>query len=147
MAVSRTKQRSRTSRQIARTARGHNDDRPLVSKPPYTLIYLRKRFAKASQIQIAHALEECTNEIKTDDPQQIMNCLKLKLGAPLGLKGDHMATNKMRKRGESKSIQGRQGGGGQQAGGNKLRGKTGTAGGQKKRNQSREVGSKGGGRG
>jgi hypothetical protein len=58
-----------------------------------------------------------------------------------------MATNKMRKPDEAKSIQGRQGGGGQQAGGNKLRGKTGTAGGQKKKGQSREVGGKGGGRG
>jgi hypothetical protein len=61
-------------------------------------------------------------------------------------KEENMATNRVRKSGETK-IQGRQGGGGQQAGGNRLRGKTGTAGGQKKRHQSREVGRKGGGRG
>jgi hypothetical protein len=84
MAVSRTKQRSRTSRQLSRTARGRNDDRPLVSSPPYSLEYLHKRFPKATQMQIARAVESCTNEVKTDDRQQIMTCLKRKLQAPRG---------------------------------------------------------------
>jgi hypothetical protein len=80
MAVSRTKQRSRTSRQISRIARGRNDDRPLVSSPPYKLEYLRKRFPKASRIALSGALEECMSKVKTDDRQEIMNCLKQKLG-------------------------------------------------------------------
>jgi hypothetical protein len=84
MAISRTKQRSRTSRQISRTARGRNTERPLVSSAPYKLEYLRKRFPSATQSQIAGALEDCLNELKTDDRQQIMSCLKLKLGAPRG---------------------------------------------------------------
>ena len=84
MAVSRTKQRSRTSRQISRTARGRNDDRPLVASQPYKLEYLRKRFPKATRAAISTALNDCTAELKTDDRQQIMACLKEKLGVPRG---------------------------------------------------------------
>lgn len=84
MAVSRTKQRSRTSRQISRTARGRNADRPLVSEAPYKVDYLRKRFPKAARATIETALNDCLNEVKTEDRQAIMNCLKSKLGDPQG---------------------------------------------------------------
>jgi hypothetical protein len=79
MAVKRTKQRSRTSRQISRTARGRNRARPLIAEEPYELKYLHKRFPNVTQRQLARAYEECKDEIKTDDRRQIMNCLKQKL--------------------------------------------------------------------
>jgi hypothetical protein len=84
MAVSRTKQRSRTSRQISRTALGRNRDRPLVSIQPYDLEYLRKRFPKVTRTKVAQALSDCQDEVKTDDRQEIMKCLKRKLGQPRG---------------------------------------------------------------
>jgi len=79
MAIKRTKQRGQTSRQLSRTARGRNPDRPLVADEPYELTYLHKRFPNVTQRQLARALDECQGEIKTDDRQQIMNCLKWKL--------------------------------------------------------------------
>ena len=84
MATSQTKQRSRTSRQLSRTAAGRNNDRPLVSAQPYKLEYLRKRFPKATRRRIAETLDACTAELKTDDRQQIIDCLKRKLGSPRG---------------------------------------------------------------
>ena len=84
MAISRTKQHSRTSRQISRTAVGRNDERTLVASPPYKIDYLRKRFPKATRAAITGALDDCTARLKTDDRQQIMECLKQKLGEPRG---------------------------------------------------------------
>jgi hypothetical protein len=84
MAISRTKQRSRTSRQLSRTAAGRNDDRPLVASQPYKLEYLRKRLPKATRRRLEETLNDCTAELKTDDRQQIMSCLKKKLGNPRG---------------------------------------------------------------
>jgi hypothetical protein len=84
MATSQTKQRSRTSRQLSRTAVGRNNDRPLVSEQPYKLEYLHKRFPKVTRRRIAETLNDCTAELKTDDRQQIMSCLKQKLGDPRG---------------------------------------------------------------
>jgi hypothetical protein len=79
MAVARTKQRSRTSRQVSRTAAGRNRDRALIAAEPYSLKYLHKRFPDAAERDISRALEQCKDEVKTDDHQQIMNCLKRKL--------------------------------------------------------------------
>jgi hypothetical protein len=84
MAVSRTKQRSRTSRSISRTASGRNRARPLVASEPYSVKYLHERFPKSTQAEVSRALEECKDEIKTDDRRQIMSCLKQKLGPPRG---------------------------------------------------------------
>lgn len=94
MAVKRTKQRSRTSRQISRTARGRNRDRALVSGEPYEVEYLHKRFPNATHRQVTQAFEECKDEIKTDDRQQIMNCLKQKLGDMTPARGRKKATSR-----------------------------------------------------
>lgn len=84
MAMARTKQRSRTSRQISRTARGRNREQTLVSQEPYGVAYLHKRFPNATHRQVSQALNQCQEELKTDDRQQIMTCVKEKLGEPRG---------------------------------------------------------------
>lgn len=84
MAVSRSKQRSRTSRGLSRSATGQNHERPLIAEDPYEVKYLHKRFPRKTYREVMTAYEQCKDEIKTEDRKQIMDCMKKRLGPPRG---------------------------------------------------------------